>query len=126
MATLPTIYDLVLILSADAEDERRTQIRAEVEAAITGGGGHVEHQQSWGQRPLAYKIDHAANGDYYLLQFSAPPAVLETLTHNLHIADGVVRFRIIKVVPGTPPPPESAPPLVGAAIPAGAPDDDER
>jgi small subunit ribosomal protein S6 len=125
MATLPTIYDLVLILSADADEERRTQIRAEVEAAITAGGGQVEHQQAWGQRPLSYRIDHQANGDYYLLQFSAPSAVLETLTHTLHIADGVLRFRIIKVVPGTPPPQDAPPPLVGAAASGGAPDDDE-
>jgi small subunit ribosomal protein S6 len=125
MATLPTIYDLVLLLSADTEEERRTQIRSEVESTITGGGGQIEHEQSWGQRPLAYRIDHQANADYLLLQFSGPPAVLETLSHNLSIADGVLRFRIIKVVPGTPPAPESAPPLVGAAVPSGTPADDE-
>ena len=53
------------------------------------------------------------------MQFSGPTTILESLSHSLHIADGVVRFRIIKVVPGTPPPPESAPPLVGAASAGG-------
>ncbi len=114
MATLPAIYDLVLLLSASAEDDTRAQIVREVETAITDGGGQIEHQQAWGSRPLSYKIDHEGNAEYHLLQFSAPTTVLETLSHNLHIADNVLRFRIIKVAPGTPPPPDSAPPLVGA------------
>ena len=35
MASLPTIYDLVLLLSTSAEEERRTQILGEVERTIT-------------------------------------------------------------------------------------------
>jgi small subunit ribosomal protein S6 len=115
MASLPTIYDLVLLLSTSAEEERRTQILSEVEQAISGGGGRIEHQQAWGTRSLSYEIDHQGDAEYHLVQFSGPTTILESLTHNLHISDGVIRFRIIKVVPGTPPPPESAPPLVGAA-----------
>lgn len=115
MASLPTIYDLVLLLSTSSEEEARSHLLTEVEQTITGGGGRIEHQQAWGTRQLSFKIDHRGEAEYHLIQFSGPPAILESLSHNLHIADGVVRFRIIKVVPGTPPPPESAPPLVGAA-----------
>jgi hypothetical protein len=35
--------------------------------------------------------------------------VLETLQRTLRIADGVVRFRIIKLAPGTPAPPANRP-----------------
>lgn len=115
MASLPTIYDLVLLLSTAREEEARSRLLGEVEQTITAGGGRIEHQQAWGTRPLSFKIDHQGEAEYHLIQFSGPPAILESLSHNLHIADGVVRFRIIKVVPGTPPPQESAPPLVGAA-----------
>ena len=55
------------------------------------------------------------------MQFNGPPALLETLSHNLHIADGVLRFRIIKVTPGTPAAPDSPPPVIAAvAAPADA------
>ena len=57
-------------------------------------------------RRLAFEIDHTADADYHLLQFSGPPALVETLGYNLKITDGVLRHRIIKVTPGTPPPPE--------------------
>ncbi len=120
MAQLPTIYDLVLLLSTSASDEDRARILSEVESTIADGGGTVEHKQAWGTRPLTFRIDHQGDADYQLLQFSGPTAVLETLTHNLRIAAEVLRYRIIKVTPGTPPAPDSAPPLVGASIGAAS------
>jgi small subunit ribosomal protein S6 len=106
MAQLPPIYDLMVLLATSAEDERRARILADVEQTIADNGGTVELKQDWGVRRLAFEIDHTADADYHLLQFSGPPAVVETLSYNLKITDGVLRHRIIKVTPGTPPPPE--------------------
>jgi small subunit ribosomal protein S6 len=116
MARLPTIYDLVLLLTTEAGDEDRARVLSEVDATIENGGGHVEHKQTWGRRPMTFQIDHQAEADYQLFQFSGPTSVLEPLTHHLRIADEVLRFRIIKVTPGTPPTPDTPPPLVGAAV----------
>ncbi|HEY8763187.1 MAG TPA: 30S ribosomal protein S6 [Solirubrobacteraceae bacterium] len=117
MATEPTIYDLVLLLSTNTEEEDRAKLRSEVESAITSSGGTIERNQDWGTRPLTYRINHQGEAEYHLLQFQGPAALLDSLSHSLRIADGVLRFRIIKVIPGTPPAPDSAPPLVA---PAGA------
>jgi small subunit ribosomal protein S6 len=106
MAQLPPIYDLMVLLATSAEDERRARILADVEQTIADGGGTVELKQDWGVRRLAFEIDHIGDADYHLLQFSGPPALVETLSYNLKITDGVLRHRIIKVTPGTPPPPE--------------------
>ena len=57
---------------------------------------------------MAYRINHQPDADYHLLQFKAPPTLIETLSHDLRITDGVVRFRVIKNLPGTPPAPDSA------------------
>jgi small subunit ribosomal protein S6 len=100
------LYDLMVLLSTSAEDERRARILADVEQTIADGGGTVELKQEWGARRLAYEIAHTPDAEYHLLQFSGPPALVETLSYNLKIADGVLRHRIIKVTPGTPPPPE--------------------
>jgi small subunit ribosomal protein S6 len=119
MATQAPLYDLMLLLSASAPEEQRTKILSDVEAAITNARGSIERRDDWGQRPLAYRIRHQPDADYHLLQFKAPPTLIETLSHDLHITDGVVRFRVIKNLPGTPPAPESAPPIVAtAAAPA--------
>ncbi len=124
MAQLPPIYDLMVLLATSADDERRARILADVEQSIADGGGTVELKQDWGVRRLAFEIDHTGDADYHLLQFSGPPALVETLSYNLKITDGVLRHRIIKVTPGTPPPPEPTlqEPVVaiGEAEPAAA------
>ena len=110
MAKPPPIYDLMVLLATSAEDERRARILADVEQTIADDGGTVELKQEWGTRKLAFEIDHTPDAEYHLLQFSGPPALVEKLSYNLKIADGVVRHRIIKVTPGTPPPPEPSAP----------------
>ncbi len=120
MAQEPPLYDLVLLLAPAAPDEQRTKILSDVETAITGAGGSIERKDDWGQRPMAYQIQHQPDADYHLLQFHSPPSLIETLSHDLRITDGVVRFRVIKNLPGTPPAPDSAPPVVATAAPAAA------
>ena len=120
MAAEPPLYDLILLLSSAAPDEQRTKILSDVEGMITGAGGSIERRDDWGHRPMAYRIKHQPDAEYHLLQFTSPPTLIETLSHDLRITDGVVRFRVIKNLPGTPPAPESAPPVVAtAAAPAG-------
>ena len=92
MSKEPILYDLVLLLSAEADEDTRTNLVAEVEAMIDGAGGNVSRKQSWGQRPTTYRIDHQSEADYTLLQFTGPTSLLESLSHTLRIADSVLRW----------------------------------
>ena len=116
----PIVYDLMLVLSSSTDEERRAKILDDVEQMIISAGGQIERNDDWGLRGLAYEIRHQADGLYRLIQFTAPPSLNETLTYNLKILDGVLRFRIIKVRPGTPPPPEprSVPAVATPAAPS--------
>lgn len=118
MAKPPTIYDLVLVISTSADDDARAQKVADVTSAIESGGGRVERQLDWGRRPMTFEIRHQGEGDYHLIQFAGPPALLDSLSHTLRIDDEVLRFRIIKVLPGTPPAPDAAPPVLATATAA--------
>jgi len=101
------LYDLMLMLDPNAPDERRAEIANSVHSAIERGGTLVgEHD--WGMRRIAYEIDHRADAEYRLYQFETADddhALLEQLDHTLKITDGVLRFRIIRLKPGSPPPP---------------------
>ena len=116
------MYDLMVLLDTSAEDARRARILADVEQTIADGGGTIELKQDWGVRRLAFEIAHTPDAQYHLLQFSGPPALVETLAYNLKITDGVLRHRIIKVAPGTPPPPQPSAhePAADEAEPAAA------
>jgi len=115
MAQDAPIYDLMLLLSQEAEEDQRKKILADVQSAISTAGGSIERDDDWGRRPLAYEIRHQPDAEYHLLQFTAPPTLIEELSHTLRITDGVLRFRVIKARPGTPPAPSSPPPVVVAA-----------
>jgi small subunit ribosomal protein S6 len=120
-AQSPT-YDLVMLLDPDAEEPARTRPLSEAQAAINANGELLRHD-AWGDRALTYPIRKHATGEYHLLQFhAATPELLQTLDRSLRIADEVLRFRIIKLRPGTPDPPEmrasAAPPRRAADAPA--------
>lgn len=117
MPDYSTLYDLTLLLSTTAPEEQRAKILSDVEGMITRAEGQVERRDEWGRRPLAYRIRHQPEAEYHLLQFTGPPTLIETLSHDLRITDGVVRFRVIKNLPGTPPAPDSPPPVVATSAP---------
>jgi small subunit ribosomal protein S6 len=114
MPTETPLYDLMLLLSNDTEEERRAKIIDDVRQAISSGGGSIAHDDEWGTRALAYRIAHQSDAEYHLLQFTGPRSLLDSLGHTLGITDGVLRFRIIKVLPGTPGPPKPEPAAASA------------
>lgn len=102
------LYDLVLMLDTAAPEEQRERVLTGAQTTIAGGG-EIVNSQEWGPRQTSYEIRHKTDAEYHLMQFHATREVLETLQHTLRIADGVVRFRIIKLAPGTPAPPANRP-----------------
>ena len=109
-------------LDAPARDALAQEARGQIEAA-----GALKHENDWGLRKMAYEINRRTEADYRWFRFEAPSELLDTLDHNLKIADGVLRFRIFKVDPGTPvivPPVAAAPgPRERSAQGAGARED---
>jgi small subunit ribosomal protein S6 len=116
--TLPApTYDLVLLLDPQAEESAREKIVADARKAIEAQGEFLLHNE-WGERALAYPIDHKTGAEYHLLQFHATPELLSTLNRTLRIIDEVIRFRVIKLAPGTPEAPDmpAAGALAGMAV----------
>ena len=101
---MPRLYDLVLLLDPNAPEDRQTGIVSEVESLIASGGELVG-SHDWGSRRLAFEIDHRPEAAYRLFQFQGERDLLERLDQRLKIMDGVLRFRIIRLKPGSPPPP---------------------
>jgi small subunit ribosomal protein S6 len=103
--TNPT-YDLVLLLDPQTEEAVRTKILADTRASIAARG-EVVRDDDWGDRALTYPIGHKTTAEYHLLQFHAStPELLSELQRTLRITDGVMRFRIVKLGPGTPQAPD--------------------
>jgi small subunit ribosomal protein S6 len=84
-------------LDAPARDALAQEARAQIEAK-----GSLKEENTWGLRKMAYEIQRRTEADYRWMRFEAPSELLDSLDHNLKIADGVLRFRVFKVDPGMP------------------------
>ena len=100
------LYDLMLLLDANAPEERRQAILSEIQSMLDSGGT-IAGAHDWGTRRIAYEIDHQPEANYQLIQFEGDNALLDRLNHSLRIMDGVIRYRIIRQIPGGPAVPPS-------------------
>ena len=96
-------------LDAPARDSLAETAKGQIEA-----GGSLKQENTWGLRKMAYEINKRTEADYRWYRFEASNELLETLDHNLKIADGVLRFRVFKVEENTP---TLVPPAVAAPGP---------
>jgi small subunit ribosomal protein S6 len=94
-------------LDAPARDGLAQEARGQIEAS-----GALKHENSWGLRKMAYEINKRTEADYRWFRFEAASELLDSLDHNLKIADGVLRFRIFK---GDTDAPVTVPPAAAAA-----------
>jgi small subunit ribosomal protein S6 len=101
--TLPApTYDLVMLLDPQVDEPVRAKILDDTRAAITAQGELVT-DDDWGDRAMAYPIERKTTAEYRLLQFTTTtPGLLSELDRTLRITDGILRFRIVKLKPGTP------------------------
>jgi len=95
-----------------ARDALAQEAKAQIEAS-----GTLKHENKWGLRKMAYEIGQRNEADYRWFRFEAPTELLDSLNHNLRIADGVMRFRIFKVDADTP---VVVPPATGSAGPGAS------
>jgi len=123
MAEAALTYDLNVLLDSELPEEQRERILADVEAMVADTGTIVS-AHDWGRRKMAYEIRHKTDADYHLIQFNGPRELLDRLDRTLRITDGVMRYRIIKLRPGTPDPPDlrSVAPVTGGDA---SPEDDD-
>jgi small subunit ribosomal protein S6 len=102
---VPRLYDLVVLIDPDAPEQQRTGAVSEIRSLI--GDSQLVGEHEWGQRRLAYEIDHRRDAEYRHFQFRGERDQLERLDQRLKIMDGVLRFRIIRTreeATGAPPP----------------------
>jgi small subunit ribosomal protein S6 len=111
-------YDLMLLLDTASPEEQRTKVLGEVERILSSNDATIVSQHDWGTRRTAFEIRHKKDAEYHLVQFEGGPEVPAAVGRYLRITDGVVRFRVIKLRAGTPPPPDLRQSAETAAEPA--------
>ncbi len=89
-------YELMMILSPEANEEEISSMVDRVDGIISNGGGSVTDHETWGVRRLAYPILNFQEGNYVLTKFSANPAAIIELDRGLESAEEVLRHLVTK------------------------------
>jgi len=86
----------MLILPAEADESVVTRVVERINTSLSGGKGQVGKLDRWGRRRLAYEIAHQAEGYYLVADLEADPAAIAELERVLHLADEVIRFKVVQ------------------------------
>ncbi len=63
---------------------------------VSEGGGELGKVDRWGRRRLAFEVAGQADGYYVLAEFTAEPAAIAEVERTLHLADEVLRFKVVQ------------------------------
>lgn len=89
-------YEIMLIVDPDADEAALTGVIDRVSGIITGRGGEVKKVDRWGRRRLTFEINRRTEGQYVVMQFQAEPEAVQQIERTLHLADEVIRHKIVK------------------------------
>jgi small subunit ribosomal protein S6 len=85
----------MLILPSEADESVVTGALERITRIVSETGGEVGTVDRWGRRRLAFEIDRQNEGYYVVAQFTADPGVITELERTLHLADEIVRFKVV-------------------------------
>ena len=90
-------YELVYILPPDTTDQQVTDLHAQVEQVVSRMNGHIEKNENWGRRRMAYEIGHHKEGVYVLDVINGSGELMKELDRRLKVMDQVIRHMVVRV-----------------------------
>lgn len=87
--------NLVIVKPTLTAEEIQASIKA-VEETITSNGGEIAATDAMGMRKLAYPLQRNERGYFYVIYYSANPAVISEIERRFRINEELLRFVTIK------------------------------
>ena len=89
-------YEFMFILDPTLDDAASLAVVERVEGIVKGQGGEIVSLKPWERRRLAYPIAGHHEGLYILCYFDAPPASIQGIENRVRLAEGVLRFIVLR------------------------------
>lgn len=95
-ASLMNGYEFMFILDPTLDDAASLAVVERVEGILKAQGGEVVSLKPWERRRLAYPISGHNEGLYILCYFDAPPTSIQGIERRIRLAEGVLRFMVLR------------------------------
>ena len=90
-------YEIVFILTPEANEGEVNAAVERVSAFITDRGGAVSEHEVWGLRRLAYPINKFMEGIYVLAKFTLDANDVLALDRSLNTSEDVIRHLVTRL-----------------------------
>ena len=90
-------YELVAIISPEADEDEVSKIVDRVTQSINSRGGAVGEVKNWGKRRLAYPVRKFMEAGYVLARFNLMPKSVREVEGEIGAFDGILRYLVVKV-----------------------------
>ena len=90
-------YEIMFIVSPNAQEEDIDKINGQIESVITAGGGTIEKIEKLGKRRLAYLVQKFREGSYVLFTVQADGAIVREVERRLRVMDLVIKYLTVRM-----------------------------
>ena len=88
-------YESVVIVNAALEDPQIEEAISSIKTNLKTSGGEITDTEDWGRKRLAYSIDNAKSGYYFITRFTAPSSSIKEFERTLKLDENVIRYMTI-------------------------------
>lgn len=89
-------YEFMFILDPTLDSAASLAVVERVEGIVKGQGGQIVSLKAWERRRLAYPVGGRHEGLYMLCYFDAPPEAIGGIESRVRLAEGVLRFIVLR------------------------------
>ncbi len=88
-------YEIVFVLHADEPESEMDARVAKVESFVKEAGGEITERNHWGERQLAYEIQHETRGNYMHLRFRCDGTAIDKMDNEFRLDHRVLRHLVV-------------------------------
>ena len=90
-------YELLYIISSDADEKTREKIIEKFSDMVTKSGGTVDSLEKIGMKKYAYKIKNKTEGFYVLMKFTSEATLPREMEKKMRITEHFLRNMFIRL-----------------------------
>ena len=90
-------YETVFILNPALSEEQVEKAVDKYEKFLKSNGAKIVSKEIWGLKKLAYSIQNKQSGFYNLIDFKAPPTIINSLEIEFKRDERIMRYLNVKL-----------------------------
>ncbi|MGE4619061.1 MAG: 30S ribosomal protein S6 [Planctomycetota bacterium] len=90
------LYEGLFLVDAAEASQGWTDLESSIRSIIDQHGGVIEHAEKWPEQRLAYEVNGAKRGVYFLTYFRSDPQSVAPIRSDAQLSEKIMRLLIIQ------------------------------